>query len=57
MAELNKRRNAPNKKSKKVMTPDGIFDTNKAAAEFYGITPASFHSRKMHNPCTYYNIR
>jgi hypothetical protein len=55
LAELQKRRDQPNKKDKKVMTPDGIFNTNKAAAEHYGITPASFHSKKMHNKDTYYN--
>lgn len=40
---------------KMVKTPDGIFKTNKLAADYYGITPASFNSRKMHNPTKYYN--
>lgn len=55
MAELEKRRSEPNKKNKKVKTPDGIFDTNVEAAKYYGVTPASFSSRKKHNPDLYYN--
>lgn len=57
MAELQKRRDQPNKKDKRVMTPDGIFDTNKAAADHYGITPSSMYHRKIYVSTrdTYYN--
>jgi hypothetical protein len=55
MAELEKRRNAPNKKNKRVMTPDGMFETNKLAADFYNINTATFGGRKREYPELYYN--
>lgn len=50
------RQGVGDKLKKKVMTPDGIFDSRSEAAKFYGITPPGIKRRIEYHPDKYYYI-
>ena len=39
---------------KKIVTPDGVFDSRKSAAAYYGISPPSLGDRMKRYPSRYY---
>lgn len=44
------------KRTNKIQTPDGVFESRKAAADFYKIDPTAINRRMKKNPENYYYI-
>lgn len=55
LAELAKRRAQPNKKNKRIMTPDGMFESQQDAIRHYGFNPSTLRYKMTHYPESFYN--